>query len=273
VLLDGQAVALRIVLAGGHLHLIGRDGMTRATPARARPSSRRSLPVGGVIVQLVLVRHALPQRIHPADAPAADRPGGPADPPLTPRGEEQAQRLVGALAAEPVAGLYTSPLTRARATAAPLAAALGLEPIVVDDLREYDADAAHYVPVHEMPRLDPAAWERMRAGLLPESVDVGAFTRRVAAAFEGIIAAHPGRETAVVVAHAGVVNTWLAQLLGLDRPLVFPLDYTGITRVLAGRDGRRVVRTVNEIAHVADLLTPPAPTPAPPRGDAARCSP
>jgi hypothetical protein len=56
-------------------------------------------------------------------------------------------------------------------------------------------------------------------------------------------------ETAVVVAHAGVVNTWLAQLLGLDRPLVFPLDYTGITRVLAGRDGRRVVRTVNEIAH------------------------
>jgi len=28
----------------------------------------------------------------------------------------------------------------------------------------------------------------------------------------------------------------------------------GITRVLAGRDGRRVVRTVNEIAHVADLL-------------------
>jgi broad specificity phosphatase PhoE len=76
----------------------------------------------------------------------------------------------------------------------------------------------------------------------------------VVAAFERIIASHPGRETAVVVAHAGVVNTWLAHLLGLDRPLVFPLDYAGITRVLAGRDGRRLVRTVNEIAHVADLL-------------------
>jgi 2,3-bisphosphoglycerate-dependent phosphoglycerate mutase len=201
-------------------------------------------------VQLVLVRHALPQRIHATDGVAAD-------PSLTPHGEAQARRLVDALAGDVVAGLYTSPLARARETAAPLADALGRAPVVIGDLREYDADAAHYVPVHEMPRLDPAGWERMRAGLLPESVDVGAFTGRVAAAFETIVAAHPGRDTAVVVAHAGVVNTWLAHLLGLDRPLVFPLDYTGITRVLAGRDGRRVVRTVNEIAHVVDLLTTP----------------
>jgi probable phosphoglycerate mutase len=209
-------------------------------------------------VQLVLVRHALPERIHASDAPAADRPGGPADPPLTPLGQEQAERLVGALAADEVAGLYSSPLARARATAAPLAAALGREPAVEAERRENDADSPHSVPVHEMPRLDPAAWERMRAGLLPESVDVAAFTRRVGSGFERIVAAHPGRETAVVVAHAGVVNTWLAHLLGLARPLVFPLDYAGITRVLAGRDGRRVVRTVNEIAHVADLLTMPA---------------
>jgi 2,3-bisphosphoglycerate-dependent phosphoglycerate mutase len=207
-----------------------------------------------VLVQLVLVRHALPARIHPSDVPESDRPGGPADPPLTPLGERQAQRLVDALAADEVAGLYTSPLARARATAAPLAAALDREPTVVDDLREYDADAAQYVPVHEMARLDPAAWERMLAGRLPESVDVAAFTHRVEAGFERVIAAHPGRETAVVVAHAGVVNTWLAHLLGLGRPLVFPLDYAGITRVLAARGGRRVVRTVNEIAHVADLL-------------------
>jgi probable phosphoglycerate mutase len=197
----------------------------------------------------------LPERIHPSDAPAADRAGGPADPSLTALGEEQAKRLVGALAGDEVAGLYTSPLARARETAAPLAAALGREPVVLDGLREYDADSAHYVPVHEMPRLDPAAWERMLAGLLPEHIDVAAFTRRVDAALERVVAAHPGRETAVVVAHAGVVNTWLAHLLRLDRPLVFPLDYAGITRVLAGRDGRRVVRTVNEIAHVADLLT------------------
>jgi 2,3-bisphosphoglycerate-dependent phosphoglycerate mutase len=71
-----------------------------------------------------------------------------------------------------------------------------------------------------------------------------------------VVAAHEGRATAVVVAHAGVINTWLAHLLGIARPLVFPLDYAGVTRVLAGRGGRRSIRTVNEIAHVADLLAP-----------------
>ncbi|MEN3269316.1 MAG: 2,3-bisphosphoglycerate-dependent phosphoglycerate mutase [Pseudonocardia sp.] len=219
----------------------------------ARPATPTTCPADEV--QLVLVRHALPERIHASDLAEADRPGGPADPGLTELGERQAARLVDALAPDDVAGLYVSPLARARGTAAPLAAVLGRDPEIVEDLREYDADSDHYVPVHEMARLDPAAWERMRAGLLPAYVDVPAFTARVDAAFERIIAAHPGRETAVVVAHAGVVNTWLAHLLRLDRPLTFPLDYTGITRILAGRDGRRLVRTVNEIAHVADLLT------------------
>ncbi|WP_232662122.1 histidine phosphatase family protein [Pseudonocardia sp. TRM90224] len=200
-------------------------------------------------MQLVLVRHALPERIHGSDE------RGPADPPLTELGERQAKRLVEALGTD-IAGLYCSPLARARGTAAPLAAAIGREPEIVDDLSEYDRTSAKYVPVHEMARLDPAAWERMLAGLLPADIDVSAFTGRVDAALEAIVAAHPGRETAVVVAHAGVINVWLAHLLGLARPLTFPLDYTGITRVIAGRDGRRAVRTVNEIAHVADLLLP-----------------
>lgn len=216
-------------------------------------------------MQLILVRHALPERVHASDR--IDGPGDvggqgsgrPADPALTELGQRQADRLVAALG-QNVAGIYVSPLARARATAAPLAAALHREPEVVDELREYDADAAHYVPVHEMARLDPPGWERILAGLLPEHVDVGAFTARVDAALERIVAAHSGRDTVVVVAHAGVINVWLARLLGMSRPLAFPLDYAGITRVLAGRDGRRVVRTVNETAHVADLLSMTAGT-------------
>ena len=198
-------------------------------------------------MHLVLVRHALPVRIDAVDGIAAD-PG------LTELGERQAQRLVAALGDPAPTALYTSPLARAVATAAPLAAALDATPVVVDDLHEYDADAGHYVPVHEMAAAHPHLWERMRAGLLPEHVDVEAFGARVAGAMESIVAAHPGRATAVVVAHAGVINVWLARLLGIDRPLAFPLDYTGITRVVAARDGLRKVRTVNEIGHVADLL-------------------
>jgi broad specificity phosphatase PhoE len=209
-------------------------------------------------VQLVLIRHALPERIH-GTGPRDGAPGraGTADPGLTDTGEQQARRLVAAVGPD-VDGFYASPMRRARATAAPLAAALGRDPQIVDDLREYDAESAHYIPVHDLAAHDPAAWERVRAGLLPPDVDVASFTARIDTALERIVAAHPGRETAVVVAHAGVVNAWLAHLLGIGRPLAFPLDYTGITRVLAGRDGRRAVRTVNEIAHVADLLVPTA---------------
>ena len=206
-------------------------------------------------MQLVLVRHALPELVQATS--------GRADPPLTPHGRAQAARLVAAVGADVdggVAGLYTSPMARARGTAAPLAAALGVLPTVVEDLREYDAEVAHYVPVHEMAQLDPGAWDRIRSGLLPAYVDVPAFTARVTDALERVVAAHDGRATAVVVAHAGVINTWLAHLLGLARPLVFPLDYAGVTRVIAARDGRRSVRTVNEIAHVADLLAPVAGT-------------
>jgi probable phosphoglycerate mutase len=202
-------------------------------------------------VQLVFVRHALPERIHSG---ADDQPGGPADPRLTELGQRQARRLVEALATEDVGGLYSSPMARALGTVAPLAAALDREPHVLADLAEYDVDSPHYVPVHEMPRLDPAGWQRLFAGLLPEHIDVDAFRDRVVAAVEGVVATHTGRETAVLVAHAGVVNVYLAHVLEIPRPLAFPLDYAGITRVLAGRDGRRLVRTVNEIGHVADLL-------------------
>jgi probable phosphoglycerate mutase len=55
-------------------------------------------------------------------------------------------------------------------------------------------------------------------------------------------------------AEAGVINVFLADILGIERPLSFPLDYAGITRVTISRGGRRSARTVNEIAHVADLL-------------------
>jgi probable phosphoglycerate mutase len=204
-------------------------------------------------VRLVLVRHGLPDRVDGApEAPVR------ADPGLTGLGLRQAERVVGALAGEPVDAVYASTMTRARQTAEPLARARGLEVRTVHDLREYDADEQQYLPVHELARENPEQWRRMVEGHLPEHVDVPAFRARVVGALEEIVAAHPGRGTAVVFAHAGVINVYLGHLLGIDRPLPFPLDYTGLTRVVARRDGVRKPWTVNELAHVADLLEPAA---------------
>lgn len=199
-------------------------------------------------MQLILVRHALPERVDGNGSTAH------ADPGLTADGRAQATRLVDALAGEPVDALYTSTMRRAVQTAAPLAAARGLAATTRADLREYDAERAEYVPIGQMAQADPETFARMRAGHLPVHVDAAAFTGRVRSALEEIVAAHPGRSTAVVVAHAGVLNAYLAAVLGVDRSLPFPLDYVGVTRVVCARDGMRKPRTVNEIGHVADLL-------------------
>lgn len=207
-------------------------------------------------MQLILVRHALPERVDPPRAgpgPDGDT-GAHADPDLTAVGRAQAARLVDAVAGEPVDALYTSTMRRAVRTAQPLADARGLTPTARPGLREYDAERSVYVPIGEMAAADPDTFARMRAGYLPADVDVATFTARVRGALEEIVAAHPGRATAVVVAHAGVVNAYLAAVLGIDRPLPFPLDYVGVTRIVCARDGLRRPRTVNEIAHVADLL-------------------
>lgn len=210
-------------------------------------------------MRLILVRHALPHRVG-----VAGLANGVADPELTELGQRQAARVAEALAAGPVTAIYTSPQRRAMQTAEPLARVLNMAAEVAYGLAEYDAADGHYIPVHEMAEADPAAWQRMLDGRLPVHVDVDAFSERVEEALAAIAKAHPGAATAVCFAHAGVINVYLARLLGLARPLTFPLDYTGITRVTLSRGGRRAVRTVNEIAHVADLLDPSvAASPAP----------
>ena len=57
---------------------------------------------------------------------------GTADPGLTPRGQQQAQLLAGWFGAEPPVTIMVSNTRRARETAAPLAARLGITPIVYD---------------------------------------------------------------------------------------------------------------------------------------------
>jgi len=97
-------------------------------------------------------------------------------------------------------------------------------------------------------------WEQIARGELPGFVDGGAFRRRVVAVVEKIVADQAGRQSVLVVCHAGVINAYLGHVLGIERGLAFPIDYASISRVFAGRDGRRIVHTVNEIQHVKDLL-------------------
>ncbi|MBF6295976.1 histidine phosphatase family protein [Nocardia amamiensis] len=197
-------------------------------------------------MQLILVRHAQPVRI--------SNSAGPADPELAPVGLEQAERVPAALGHHRISRVVSSPQRRARETAAPTAAKLGLGVEIVDDLAEYDRDLPAYIPIEDAKIEFRDAYERIKAGDFPLQIDGDAFKTRVRAAVADIVAAAEPEDTVIVFAHGGVINVTLQEILGLARPLTFPIDYCSITRILFSRNGRRTAATVNENGHVWDLL-------------------
>jgi broad specificity phosphatase PhoE len=200
-------------------------------------------------MELVFVRHALPVRID------ATEDGSPADPGLADLGRRQAQRVREALVHDEVTHLYSSPARRALETAAPLAATLGLDLAVEPGLAEFDEAHPTYVPVEELRAARDPRWELLVKGdLYHPDVDPVAFQERVVSSVEAIVARHPGGR-AVLFAHSGTINAYAGHVTGQQRALWFAPDYASLSRIGAARDGRRGVVSLNETAHVRDLLT------------------
>jgi probable phosphoglycerate mutase len=196
-------------------------------------------------MQILWVRHAEPERVAPGT-------GVPANPPLTARGVEQAERLASWLAFEPVDAIVSSPQRRARQTAEPIAARRGHAVEIVEGLVEYDVQADHYIPMEELRAAKDERWHAMVEGRWGEfgGEEPEAFVARVAGTVDDLVAAHPGA-TVVAVCHGGVINAALAAVLGLDRPLWFDPGYTSVSRMAASRTGIRSIVSLNECAHLA----------------------
>lgn len=195
-------------------------------------------------MELLLIRHALPIRL--------EVDNGRADPELSEEGRAQADALAGWVRSDDVEVVYASPLVRARETAEPLGRALGLEPIVEDDLAEWDRDFNAYIPTEELKATGHDLWVAMAEGRFDDlGVDPVAFRERVTRCIDGIAARHPGQRVAVVC-HGGVINTYTASVLGLDAMLFFEPAYTGISRVLVSRAGVRSIRSLNETPHLRE---------------------
>jgi 2,3-bisphosphoglycerate-dependent phosphoglycerate mutase len=192
-------------------------------------------------MELLLIRHALPQRVEGAV--------GPADPQLSEAGHAQAQRLADYLSTESLDAIYASPLRRARETAAPLLAGRDLEVRIEDGIAEYDRTSSNYVPIEELKAAGGEAWKRAISG--PHGTNLSDFRERVFKGMAAIVDAHPGQKVAVVC-HAGVIGTYLADVLGivLTGPSFFTPNYTSISRVLVARSGNRGLFTMNETSHL-----------------------
>jgi len=194
-------------------------------------------------MELMLIRHGLPVRRELSE--------GIADPELAAAGHEQARHLTAYLANESIEAVYASPLRRAFQTAQPLAAARDLEINVVDGVAEWDRNSSEYVPIEELKAANDPRWQAMvRGDWTAHDESPQEFSARVVAALEGVINAHSGQRVAVSC-HGGVINSYLAHVLGLpiSQGFFYP-NYTSIHRIAASRSGHRSVITVNETAHL-----------------------
>lgn len=182
---------------------------------------------------LLLTRHA--ETVWHAE----NRYAGTSDVDLTPNGVRQAQRLAGWVAARPpgaaVDVIVCSPVRRARETAAPSAAAAGIELEVEDDLREVGFGIAEGRTLAE---LDPEVVALFRADPVahpfPEAEKPADAAQRCAAALRRIGARH-AQDTVLVVAHNTLLRLGLCVLLGLPVAryrAVFPrLDNVAVTEI------------------------------------------
>ena len=110
-----------------------------------------ALLIAVIVAATVLIYEAAETTTIVIVRPGERPPGSIADPPLVIEGERRAERLAHLFGEKASLGsitaIYVSPARRARQTAAPLAARLGLQPIVVEDDNP-DAIAARALSEH-----------------------------------------------------------------------------------------------------------------------------
>jgi probable phosphoglycerate mutase len=163
---------------------------------------------------LWLVRHA-------ATAMTGNRwAGSRSDPPLTDDGRAAAAELAARLAGRLPAGtvVVSSPSRRAVETAAPIAAGLGVDVELDDDLREVDVGELEGLTFDEGAALFPELAQRLLAAERdidwPGGERVADLRARAGAAMERLESR--SIDTAVVVSHGGVIGELVVTLAGPD---------------------------------------------------------
>ena len=162
---------------------------------------------------------------------------GRSDQPLNDVGRIQAQRVGARFTSHHVTGIFTSHLSRSRATAEAIARGNGhgATPVVEADLAEMDLGAWEGLTPSEVDaRFDNAyqQWRRSPSSVrIPDAESAETFRARVRR-IVGKLTGSMGKGEYVVVSHGGVIAAVLADVLGADYDHLLRrlrLDNAGIT--------------------------------------------
>ena len=185
------------------------------------------------------------------------------DLPLSKEGREQAQKLAERLKSIHFDAAYSSPLRRCQQTAAPLLSYIDLQATIIDGIKEIAGDNPLDIPQvqagdnlevltkalqarqMEIIRLvgNSGHWDAVSSQ--ESSKD---FRQRVVTSIDGIAQQHIGQRV-LVFCHGGVINAYIADVLGLETDFFFPCANTSIT-VVRVHPEKRVLYVLNDIFHV-----------------------
>lgn len=206
-------------------------------------------------MRLILIRHGqTPSNV--IGALDTGRPG----PGLTSLGALQAAAIPAALADEAIDAVYISPLTRTGLTAAPLAAARGLTPEVVEGLEEISAGRWEMRSDREAVQAYVGAARRWLTGDVEFAIEGGESGTQFFDRYDAAIA-RVARENvdgaAVVVSHGAAIRVWAAARVGgvdLEDAVHWRLYNTGMCMLDGDPDaGWRLIRWQQEPLGGLDL--------------------
>ncbi|MEV5557329.1 bifunctional RNase H/acid phosphatase [Nonomuraea wenchangensis] len=207
-------------------------------------------PPTRVATSLLLLRHG------ETELSLERRFSGLGDPELTPNGLSQAEAAAVRLSREPYRPdvIVSSPLKRARQTAAAIAARTGLDVEVDDELREADFGEWEGHTFTEVQRRWPAelaAWLADPEAAPPGGESFAVAARRVQAAGERLVERYEGK-TVLAVSHVTPIKMLLrlALMAPLESLYRMHLDLACLSLIEYYADGPAVVKSFNDTAHL-----------------------
>jgi probable phosphoglycerate mutase len=204
------------------------------------PSSVRA--PGGVtkpLTTIILVRHG---RTALTESKRISGSGG-ADPELSEAGRSDAQAVASEVAKignsgvwshlKPVTAIVSSPMNRTRETAEAIGAQIGIDPVLLDGIKEISFGSWDGLTNDEARAADPRLFEAWRGSwevAPPNGESLRAFDERVRAARNAILERYAG-ETVAVVAHVMPIRGFIraafdADIAGYWRPQISPCSIT-----------------------------------------------
>lgn len=212
-----------------------------------------------VITSFLLVRHA------ESTANAGAYFGSQSDAQLSEKGRLQVDALVKALRGVPIDAVYSSDLSRARDTVAPLALERRLPLVTTPRLREREMGVLTGLTFEEAKARHPQLWRdllaRTPAAAPPGGESHIALYERVSAILDELAKKHPGR-VVLIGSHGVAINHMLRHLMGVrdpNLPLWFSVDNASVSRIdLHRRQDVEAPRLT-----YANRVAPPEGTPLP----------